>query len=139
MLHDQEAARDTLQEATLLAWRKRDQLRSPGSVRPWFLAIVGNECRALRRTKWWSVVKLPEIVNRSTTPEDKIASATDVEGAIRRLSRSDRLVLFLRFYMDMPFDEVANTLGLSVPAAKARIYRAVERLRPIIGKEEAFS
>lgn len=57
MLHDHQAAEDAVQEAAIKAWRKLDNLRDGSDMRPWFLAIVANECRNTRRSSWWSVVK----------------------------------------------------------------------------------
>jgi hypothetical protein len=42
MLRDSEEARDVVQEACLIAWRKLVNLRTEGGLRPWFLAIVAN-------------------------------------------------------------------------------------------------
>src|ERR1700687_5544216 len=63
MLHDHHAAEDAVQEAALKAWRKVSQLREGSDMRPWFLAIVANQCRSTRRTRWWSVLRgeAPEI------------------------------------------------------------------------------
>src|SRR5260370_34766645 len=61
MLRDTEEARDVVQEACLIAWRKLVHLRNEGGLRPWFLAIVANPCRTRRRTRWWSVMTLPAI------------------------------------------------------------------------------
>src|SRR5712691_5130289 len=59
MLSDRTAAEDAVQEGSIKAWRKLRQLRGDaGSLRPWFLSIVANECRMTRRRHWWSVVKL---------------------------------------------------------------------------------
>jgi len=44
----------------------------------------------------------------------------------------------LHFYLDLPLDEVARTLGVSESAAKSRIYRAAQRLRPELSMEEVF-
>src|SRR5438045_4424587 len=52
MLHDAAAAEDVVQEAALKAWRKRGRLRSGSDPLPWFLAIVANECRSVRRRRW---------------------------------------------------------------------------------------
>jgi DNA-directed RNA polymerase specialized sigma24 family protein len=38
-------------------------------------------------------------------------------------------VIALRYYLDLPFDEIAKVQGVTVKAAKARTYRALERLR----------
>jgi DNA-directed RNA polymerase specialized sigma24 family protein len=49
MLRQREAAEDAVQ-ATIRAWRKFGQVRDvTTSLRPWFPAIVANECRTLRR------------------------------------------------------------------------------------------
>ena len=51
MLSDRWEAEDATQEAITRAWRKLGQLRSGMPVRPWFLAIVINQCRNMRRTR----------------------------------------------------------------------------------------
>jgi RNA polymerase sigma-70 factor (ECF subfamily) len=49
--------------------------------------------------------------------------------AIRALPHDHRLVVALRYYLDLSFDEVAQILNISTKAAKSRTYRALERLR----------
>ena len=61
MLRDSEEARDAVQEACVMAWRKLRQLRGEAQIRPWFLSIVANQCRSVRRARWWSVLKFPEL------------------------------------------------------------------------------
>jgi DNA-directed RNA polymerase specialized sigma24 family protein len=48
------------------------------------------------------------------------------------LGHDERLIVVLRYYLDMPFEEIAITLGISTKAARTRVERAVHRLRPII-------
>ncbi len=135
MLNDRSAAEDAVQEASVKAWRKLRQLHGNAqSLRPWFLSIVANECRMIRRGRWWSVVKMPEISRESASEE----SNTDLHHALRRLDPEDRLPLVLHFYLDMPLDEVARTLGVSTAAAKSRIYRAAKKVRADLTSEEVF-
>src|SRR3981189_3246172 len=62
MLLDRAAGEDAGQEASIKAWRKLGQLRGNlEALRPWFLSIVANECRMVRRGRWWSVVKVPDL------------------------------------------------------------------------------
>src|SRR5882672_10347498 len=62
MLADRSTAEDAVQEASIKAWRKFGQLRGDaGALRSWFLSIVANECRMVRRQRWWSVVKVAEV------------------------------------------------------------------------------
>ena len=137
MLGDRSSAEDAVQEASLKAWRKLRQLRGDaGSLRSWFLSIVANECRMSRRRRWWSVIKQAEVADPGPAPAPE--THEDLRAAIRRLSPDDRLPLVLHFYLDLPLDEVARTLGVSVSAAKSRIYRAARRLRADLTMEEVF-
>ena len=136
MLNDRAAAEDAVQEASVKAWRKLRQLRGDAtSLRPWFLSIVANECRMARRTRWWSVLKVGDI--RDARPQDR-EPETDLHQALLRLSPDERLPLVLHFYLDLPLDELARTLGVGPAAAKSRVYRAVKRLRADLTMEEVF-
>jgi len=61
MLNDRSAAEDAVQEAAIKAWRKLPSLRDHSAAEPWFLPIVANQCRSVRRGSWWSVLKFPEL------------------------------------------------------------------------------
>jgi RNA polymerase sigma-70 factor (ECF subfamily) len=137
MLADRGAAEDAVQEASIKAWRKLKQLRGDvGSLKSWFLSIVANECRMTRRTRWWSVVRMPEVPGAEEGSSGAMSS--DLHTALMRLSPDERLPLVLHFYLDLPLDEVARTLGVSPSAAKSRIYRAAKRLRSDLTLEEVF-
>jgi RNA polymerase sigma-70 factor, ECF subfamily len=137
MLRDHAAAEDAVQEAAIKAWRKHDQLRGgPAAFRAWFLSIVANECRMTRRGRWWKVLPLFESSRTQGSPEEEIVSGSDVRAALMRLDERDRAAVFCFFYLDMPMEEVARVLGVSSSAARSRVYRAVQRLRPGIEPAE---
>ena len=139
MLADRSAAEDAVQEASIKAWRKLGQLRGDaGSLRPWFLSIVANECRMFRRQRWWSVVKVAEVLSLRGSRDQFDESTSDLKAALLKLSPEERLPLVLHFYLDLPLDEVARTLGLSPAATKSRIYRAARKLRSDLTLEEVF-
>ena len=66
-----------------------------------------------------------------------LAEAMDLRRALRRMSHDDRLILVLRYFLDLPFDEIATTLGITSRAARSRVERAVHRLRPIVRMQGA--
>lgn len=139
LLHDSQLAEDVVQEASLIAWRKLGRLSDHNKLRAWFLGIVANECRNTRRTRWFRTVSFglsPKLA--SASGEEGWVRNSDVREALRRLSHEDRLVVSLYFYMDMPVDEVAAVLRVSVDAARKRLYRAVHKLRPDLDTEEAL-
>jgi RNA polymerase sigma-70 factor (ECF subfamily) len=136
LLHDAHEAEDAVQEATFKAWRKLGTLRAGSPLRPWFLAIVANQCRSMRRRRRWSIQQVDEVPDRAAPTVD-IAGKLDLRRALTRLAHDERLILVLRYYLDLPFDEIAVTLGITPKAARTRVERAVRRLRPIVRMEEA--
>ena len=139
MLADRSTAEDAVQEASIKAWRKLGQLRGDArSLRSWFLSIVANECRMMRRQRWWSVVKVAEVLPLPGMRDHFDETSSDLKTALLKLSPDERLPLVLHFYLDLPLDEVARTLGLSPAAAKSRIYRTARKLRSDLTLEEVF-
>jgi RNA polymerase sigma-70 factor (ECF subfamily) len=129
MLKEREAAEDAVQEAALKAWRKLGGFREGSELRPWFLAIVANECRSVRRTRWWGVIRIGELPTRSTS-EDRSAERLDLDAALDRLPQHQLLALSLYYHLDLPIEEVARVIGCSPGAARVRIHRALAVLRP---------
>lgn len=130
LLQNANEAEDAVQEAAFTAWRRIGNLHEGSSLRPWFLGIVANRCRAMKRDRWWSVSRSEALEGEA--PETDLASSIDLRRALRRISYDERLVLVLRYYLDMPFEEIATTLGISPKAARTRVERAIHRLRPIM-------
>lgn len=139
MLHDSHAAEDAVQEASFTAWRKLGSMHDQGRLRPWFLGVVANKCRNTRRNRWSAGVDLgvPDEVS-VVSDEERSVSGADLRRAIARLGHDDRLAVVLYFYLDMPLDEVAAVAGSTVGATRARLYRAVKKLRPDVAIEEAL-
>jgi RNA polymerase sigma-70 factor (ECF subfamily) len=129
MLKDRGAAEDAVQDAALKAWRKLRGFRPGSELRPWFLAIVANECRSTRRTRWWGVIRFGELPPR-LGPEDRSAELVDLDTALDRLPQQHLLALTLYYHLDLPIEEVARVLECSTGAARLRIHRALAVLRP---------
>lgn len=139
LLHDGPAAEDVVQDASVIAWRKFGKLNDRSRLRAWFLSIVANECRNAKRRRWFTGVTLglPAVLAVGSG-EGRIVDRADLRQALRQLSHQDRLVVTLFFYLDMPMAEVAAVAGTSVGATRARLYRAIRRLRPDLVIEEAL-
>lgn len=130
MLQNQHDCEDVVQEAAFKAWRALPKLQDDSNLRAWFLKIVANECRQRRRSRWWSVVKFASPRDEpALAHSDENEASLDLRRAVRNLPDEMRLAIVLRYYMDSSFDEIGAVLGVSAPAAKARVHRALVRLR----------
>jgi RNA polymerase sigma-70 factor (ECF subfamily) len=129
MLHDDGEAEDVIQDAMFRAWHSLHQVRSPAHVKPWFLTIVANRSRSIRKTRRWSEIRWPDLRIAWPSPADFVARREDLAEALRRLGPEERAVVHLRFYEDMSNKDVAEALGISPAAARTRIHRALRHLR----------
>jgi RNA polymerase sigma-70 factor (ECF subfamily) len=137
MLKDRSAAEDAVQEAALKSWRKLDRFRYGADLKPWFLAIVANECRTARRSRWWQVIRFDDAAAHAPAiaPDKAWADHIDLDAALDRLPKQHLLALTLYYHLDLPIEEVASVLGCSTRAARQRIHRALVAVRPGMAAE----
>jgi RNA polymerase sigma-70 factor (ECF subfamily) len=128
MLGSTADAEDAVQEAALRAWRSFGRFRKDAEIRPWLYTIVANECRShLRRLRRRNDdLQISDAASHPTFTDPEM---TDLRRALDRLPTDQRLLIVLRYYLDLPFQEVAAMLRISPKAARSRTYRALERLR----------
>ena len=127
MLQDRTEAEDVVQEAVLKAWRRLGTFRAEADFSSWFLGIVANQCRTVRRGRWWAVIRHdapPQLPGAGSAPADH-----DLRRALSRLDTDRRLVVVLHYYLDMGLEEVAAVVGAPVGTVKSRLHRALQALR----------
>jgi RNA polymerase sigma-70 factor (ECF subfamily) len=129
MLQDHQGGQDAVQEAAVKAWRNLRQLREGSEMKPWFLGIVANECRTARRSRWSSVMKLLLLEREAQVPADSVLSGIELRRALRTLDEKKRLALVLRWYLDLPLEEIAAITQCSVHAVEGRVQRGMHELR----------
>jgi RNA polymerase sigma-70 factor (ECF subfamily) len=136
MLHDRSEAEDVFQESALRAWRRLGNLRVGSSFQPWFMGILANQCREIRRGRWWQMVRLPEPASAGPADIEGWHEGEDLRRAVSRLPHDQRVAVLLHFQLDMSLADVAVALGLSPGGVKNRINRALKRLRPSLTVSE---
>lgn len=133
MLGDRQEAEDAVQEASLKAWRALDRLRPDSNLRAWFLTIVANQCRSIRRGRWFKLVRVPDAERSGGSAQDPAegpaVARSDLAAGLNRLPPNDRAAIYLRFYEDLSLEETAQALGISMTAARSRIHRALQKLK----------
>ena len=87
----------------------RDIWPSAAILLPWFLAIVSNRCRTVRRGRWWSVVRLADVPSQRER-HVSVEEGYDLRQAIAALPEGQRAVLFLYFYLDLSQEQIAVVL-----------------------------
>ncbi len=129
MLQDHQAAQDAVQGAAFKAWRKLGQLRDGSEMRPWFLGIVANECRSVRRSRWSTVLALFQQPAPEAAAPDAVVNRFELRRALRGLDEKKRLALVLHWYLDLPLEEIAAITGSSIHAVEGQVRRGMQELR----------
>jgi RNA polymerase sigma-70 factor (ECF subfamily) len=47
-----------------------------------------------------------------------------ITGMLKKISETDRAVIILRYWQEMPEEEIAKSLSLTISAVKSRLHRA---------------
>jgi RNA polymerase sigma-70 factor (ECF subfamily) len=132
ILRDESAAEDALQEAMFRAWRDIRSLRSTPSLRPWLRRLTVHAAYdAARRRSRQRVRELPITASSRTfpAPEQTIAERESLRQAFMVLSPEHRAVVVLRYYLDLPTAEVAQSLGIPEGTVKSRLHHAMSAMR----------
>jgi RNA polymerase sigma-70 factor (ECF subfamily) len=130
LLGDAGEAEDALQDALLRAWRAWPGLRDPDSFGPWLDRIVANVCRSrIRARRRVRTIAIDDLEVQTADPF-RAALARDAVGrALDGLTPEQRVVVVLRYWRDMPLDQIASRLNLPLGTVKSRLHYAQRRLR----------
>src|SRR5947209_6199088 len=93
LLQDRSLAEDAMQEAALRAWRRLPNLRSGSRFQPWFMGIVANQCREIRRGHWWQIVPIPDSIAAAGIDESAWLEGEDLRRAIVGLPFDQRVAV----------------------------------------------
>jgi len=136
ILRDEFAAEDAVQETFIEAWRSLPGLREPEKFDAWARRLLVRACfRSVRRGRRLDAVEI------RMTPGDEPAIAghehdihlhDQLERGLARLSREQRTVVVLVYYLDLPLADAAAAMGVPVGTAKSRLNRATQALRAAI-------
>jgi RNA polymerase sigma-70 factor (ECF subfamily) len=130
---------DIVQETFIVAWKRRSAIRLVGnSALPWLLATCRHVASNINRQRFRQMSEeLREPANgdpawyRRRDYEDAVAQLAWVRSELDALSDVDRHLATLCLLEGRRYDEAAESLGLTVGAARKRIQRTRDRLRAI--------
>jgi RNA polymerase sigma-70 factor (ECF subfamily) len=154
MCGNREDAQDILQETFINAMRYLDGFRGEAKLRNWLFRIASSVCQKKhRRSKFAPERELSltqfyddsdgteefEVPDSRRLPDDEVLGlelSDRLNVAVQGLPKKYRVVLLLRDVEGLSAKEVAEILGMSVPAVKSRLHRARlfvrQELRPYL-------
>src|SRR3954452_23228202 len=130
VLRNPAEAEDVTQTPFLNAYRAMQAGAEPRTPQNWLIAIAHNACRsrvrfAMRRPR---EVPLDEVAELAIDEPERL-NLRELMRAFGRLPSNQRTALTLREFEGRSYPEIAETLGVTVPAVEALIVRARKTLR----------
>ena len=140
ILRDADRAQDAVQEAFVSAWKGLDALRDSAAWPAWLHRLTVRACyRAVQREKRRRLVELRVLPPLDPGAPDRglttLVERDRLERALDRLPLDQRAVIVLRYFADLPLDEVADILGIPIGTAKSRQFRGLDAMRDVMGGE----
>ena len=129
-----DAARDVVQEAFAQALRDRHAYRGDGSLAGWVWQIAFRTALRARRNGGRELT-LDELVEAAPVP--RAERDPELAEAVRRLAPRRRLVVYLRYFADLPYAEIASLLDISEGTVAATLSQAHAELLEQLRDKEA--
>ena len=139
MVVDHDDANDVLQNVMIRIWNGLENFREDSQLYTWLYRVATNECLTfLEQQKKRAAVSLSDM---ESGLENKIKADQNFDGnklewklqlGIQQLPEKQRIVFQLRYYDEMPYEEMSRVLETSEGALKASYHHAVKKIEEYI-------
>ena len=142
IVHEQETARDVVQDCLTKIWSIRKDLNKVEKVNSWAFRIVRNRCiEIIRRNRYTDLDD--KVVNMWQTGSVEDQSINDdfmswMEKVLETLPAKQQEVFHLREVEDMSYQDIAETCGLTESDVKVNIHRARKKVKDAMQKIDAY-
>jgi RNA polymerase sigma-70 factor (ECF subfamily) len=135
LLEDRLDVEEATQDVFVQAWRNLPHFRGEAQIFTWLYRIAVNEALMRRRRKRHDDRELDERIAAPPDPEPGLRELLVRE--LGALPFEYRAAVVLRDVEGLTNEEVAEALGISVPAAKSRIHRGRMQIRAALARWES--
>ena len=139
MVIEHEDANDVLQNVFVRVWNGLENFREDSQLYTWLYRIATNECLTyIEQQKKRAAVALDEVESglsnkiKADSHFDAKRLEWKLQLAIQQLPEKQRIVFNLRYYDEMPYEEMSRVLDTSEGALKASYHHAVKKIEDYI-------
>lgn len=142
MVLSHDDANDLLQNTFIKAWMNIDLFRGEAKLSTWLYKIAVNESITfLNKQRAQNNVSLDDkdafLVERLESDDyfDGDALQMKLQKAILTLPEKQKLVFNMRYYDEMPYEEISEIVGTSVGALKASYHHAAKKIEEFLNRD----
>ena len=140
ILQSREEAEDVVQDSLVKAWKRLWRVRDPEKFPAWLATVTRHKAHDVFRKR--RTVPLSEQLTEPIEPQTANTSALDqrLHSALAALPELHRAALILRYFEEMDYRTIENSLGLTNGALRGILGRALtsmrKQLRPALASME---
>jgi RNA polymerase sigma-70 factor (ECF subfamily) len=147
MLGEADEAEDAAQETFLRAYRGLNRYDPKRSFVTWILSIASHHCIDRLRRRRLVTISIDDLLPGQIRPDPSPGPEAmltyqerqeSVKGMLEKLGHVDRAAIILRYWYEMSYEEIAQSLTLSVSSVKSRLHRARRDLAIRWREQETF-
>ena len=134
---DAHLAEDLVQEVLARMHRRWDKVTAMHHAEAYVRTAIVRQFLSWRRRRSAREAILAEVPEPAglDEPQQQILARDQMWQLLTGLPRAQRAVLVLRFYCDLPDDEIAALLGCGESTVRSQASRALARMRKLLGEE----
>ena len=135
MLGNREDARDSVQDACLLAFANISSLQKAGAFKSWLFKILSNCCKAKLTRAAEKGAPLPLDDFYELIPDENSAGfilSLELREAVFSLSEEERNIVLLSVVGGYKSHEISEILGLGASTVRSKLSRSLTKLRVIL-------
>jgi RNA polymerase sigma-70 factor (ECF subfamily) len=141
-VNDHDRADDIVQEVFLKVYRALNDFRGDSGVYTWLYRITVNiSLNTIRKQRIKDFLRIDEFFDypgeESEQPDKQYEQSEQkqlVEEAIQRLPEKQKAVFILRYYEELPYQDISKILKTSVGGLKANYFHAVKKIGEFVNR-----
>jgi len=135
-VHNHEDANDILQNTCIKVWNGINNFRGDSSLYTWLYRIAGNEAITYinkQKKRNETDIEQTTVVYRGTSDGlDAVEMTRKLQRAIDALPDKQKQVFIMRYYDELPYEEISSIVDTSVGALKASYHHAVKKIEEML-------
>ncbi|MFP3592090.1 RNA polymerase sigma factor [Chryseobacterium sp. SIMBA_038] len=135
---DGDLAQDTLQETFIKAYQNFHQFKNDSQLYTWLYRIATNEAlqQINKLKKMQKTDEDPEYYMQNLVADNVSSDAEEIQtllqNAIQSLPEKQKLVFMMRYYDDLPYEEISKIVDMSVGTLKTNYHYAKQKIEEYI-------
>jgi len=140
MTDNREMAKDLTQDVFVKAYLSLPKFNFKFRFFSWLYRIALNETINWlnNRRRFESLDKARNIADESTLQPDTTEQDRKLKHALRDLKESYRSLILLKYYFGLSYEEIAETMDISINKVKDRLFNARLALRDLLNEKRFF-